>query len=88
MPTRILDTGLTAQQEERLIADWTECCRVGDALLAELEHPTFSRRFETQINLWREARDQGDRCHSLLVALRERRKARQIQTAPPPDPPQ
>jgi hypothetical protein len=82
MPIRTPDTALTVEQEERLIADWTDCCRVGDALQAELEHPTFSRRFESEMNLWREARAQGDRCHSLLVALRQRRKARAIQTEP------
>jgi hypothetical protein len=76
MPVRILNTALTARQEDRLVADWTECRRIGDALLAEIEHATYCRLLDTQVKLWKECKAQGDKCHSLLVELRARREAR------------
>jgi hypothetical protein len=76
MPIRILDTGLTARQEEYLIAEWTACRLIGEALQAEIDHATYSRSFETQMKLWEENKAQGDKCHSVLVELRARRKAR------------
>ncbi len=75
MVIRNLDTALTPRQEEQLLSDWTECCRKWHALEAEIAHATHSRLFDDQVKLWQEVKVQGDKCHSMLVELRERRKA-------------
>ncbi len=76
MLIRILDTGLTARQEEHLIAEWTACRRKWRALEAEIVHATHSRLFDDQVKLWQEVKVQGDKCHGLLVELRALRKAK------------
>ncbi len=84
MPRRILDTPLTEQQEDQLIADWTACRLKGEALQAEIDHATCSRLFDDQVKLWQEVKVQGDKCHKLLVELRACRKARREIKLPPP----
>ena len=69
-------SGPITQEEDRLIEEWLDCHRQWDLLQAEVAHPSFSRRFDAQIKLWKETQAEGDRCHNLLVELRRMRKIR------------
>jgi len=65
-----------ADQEEdaRLVAEWIEACQKRDALQAELNEPTTSRVYETQVTLLRTTKAAGAKCHHLLVELRAHRR--------------
>ena len=65
-----------ADQEEdaRLVAAWIEACQKRDALQAELNEPTTSRVYETQVTLLRTTKAAGAKCHHLLVELRAHRR--------------
>jgi hypothetical protein len=54
-----------------LVAEWLEACQKRDALRSELEAPTISRLYDTQATLIRTTKDAGDKCHYLLVKLRD-----------------
>lgn len=58
------------------MADLVRARKKGAALQAELEHPTFSRLYGTQMMLLEAVKSAGDECHSLLIAMRANRKAR------------
>jgi hypothetical protein len=63
----------TERDEERRMAEWTECNKNSCELRAELEHPTVSRLHSAQLKLWLAVKAKGDKCHSLLVAIRAKR---------------
>lgn len=66
----------TAREEDRLMAELTEARRKGLALQTELEHPTVSRLYGTQMMLLQAVKAAGDECHSILVAMRANRRLR------------
>jgi hypothetical protein len=63
----------TQQEEEaaRLVVEWLDACKKRNALQAELSAPTISRLYDTQATLLRTTRDAGDKCHYLLVKMRD-----------------
>jgi hypothetical protein len=61
------------EEDDRLVAEWIEACQKRDALQAELNEPSASRLYETQVTLLRTKKAAGDKCHHLLVELRAHR---------------
>ena len=62
------------EESARLVGEWLEACHKRDALRAELDAPTTSRLYDTQATLLRTTKDAGDKCHYLLVKLRDQRR--------------
>jgi hypothetical protein len=62
------------EEDARLEAEWLASRREKDALQAELNHPTISRLYETQVEIVRKTRVVGSKCHDLLVRLRSSRR--------------
>ena len=60
-------------EDARLVAEWIEACQKRDALQAEIDDPTTSRVYETQVTLLRTTKAAGAKCHHLLVELRAHR---------------
>jgi hypothetical protein len=61
-------------EDARLVAEWIEACQKRDALQAEIDDPTTSRVYETQVTLLRTTKAAGAKCHHLLVELRAHRR--------------
>ena len=63
-------------EEDRLRREWILADWKRSALQAELDKPTFSRSLNAQTVLVNKVKAAGDKCHSLMVALRAHRKTR------------
>ena len=63
-------------EEDRLRVEWILADWKRSALQTELDKPTVSRSLDAQKRLVNELEGAGDKCHSLMVALRTHRKSR------------
>lgn len=63
-----------ALEEDRLVAEWAEAGRERFALYAELNKQTFSRLYESQVELLRAAKAADAKCQGIMVALRAHRE--------------
>jgi hypothetical protein len=64
------------QEEDHLMAEWIEARQKRVALQAELDRPTASRLYDSQLRLLTAVKTAGDKCHDLVVKLRAIRKRR------------
>ena len=61
-------------KEDRVLAELVEARRTLIALRSELEQPTISRLYETQLKLLRDVKAAKDECHHLAAAMHVVRK--------------
>jgi hypothetical protein len=65
----------TEREENRLVAQLVECQRKGRVLRTELEHPTHSRLYGTQMMLLQAVKTAADECHTIILAIRANRQS-------------